>query len=336
MKYSKFFSTAALALFACGSLNAQLSDDQRKTQILDAQANSLPQADIVTPGPKSSAGETQDIRSSDTGMQRPIFLQTKSLTFFAGVDNSVSRKANPLLLATDSDIDKSGGHDFTWSRSFSGGLLTNPIDIDSAMLTFVGGGGWTKTTHIIDDFKDLDDFSTSAYALAMIQHESGWSYRIGSTYAMVRDLNQKENYSEFYPNVGVSRSFDVGYDLTAVFDLSGGKHLTTSDSLAVNDTDTLDNWDMAIALGLRYQIWDIMISPNYRYSKKVYSTQNTDSITTYSRVDYMNTLSLKLDYQITDSFSVGTSYALDQRDSNLATKYKNWSADASVGLSLSF
>jgi hypothetical protein len=337
MKSSKFIHLTMLcSLVACFTLNAQLTDAQRKTQILDAQSISVPKAGFGAQTATPSSGDNQDITTSDAGMQRPIFLQTKNLSFFAGVDNSISRKANPLLLATEADIDSSGGHDFTWSRSVSAGLMSNPFDIDFAMLSFVGGGAWTKTTHLIDAFRDLDDFSTSAYALAMIQHESGWSYRLGSTYAMVRDIARTESYSEFYPNIGVSKSIDLGYDITGILDISGGKHLTTSDSLAVDDKDTMENWDFAFSFGLRYQIWDFLLSPSYRYSKKVFTTDNSASITTFNRVDYSNTLSLKIDYSITDNFSVGASYSFDQRDSNVASNYKSWSADANMGLSLSF
>lgn len=291
---------------------------------------------VPSTGTRSEGSDNQSISSSDAGMQRPIFLRTSYFSFFGGVDNAISRKSNPLLLETEAEIDGSGGHDFTWSKTISAGLMSNPTDLDFGMLSFVAGGSWTKTDHLIEDFKALNDFATSAYALCTLQHESGWSYRIGSSYAMVRDIARNESYSEFYPNLGVSKSIDLGYDITGILDISGGKHLTTSDALAVDDKDTMENWDFAVSFGLRYQIWDFLLSPTYRYSKKVFTTDNSDSVTTFNRVDYSNTLSLKIDYSITESLSVGASYSFDQRESSVASNYKSWSADANMGLSLNF
>ena len=73
-------------------------------------------------------------------MQRPIFLKTSNLSFFANIDNSISRNSNPYQSETEAQIKDDGGHDVVWSKTFSGGILTNPIDANIAMLTFVGGG----------------------------------------------------------------------------------------------------------------------------------------------------------------------------------------------------
>jgi len=301
-------------------------------------------------GPSLSTGNTANgtasagdagINASDTGMQRPIFLKTSNLSFFGSIDNSLSRSANPLQLETDLEIKEGGGHDFTWSKTFSAGVLTNPIDINVAMLTIVAGGGWTDTSHLIDEFEALDSLSTSAYLLFMIQHESGWSYRLGSSYAMVKDpTTEQENYNEFYPNFGASKSFDLPFDLVGLVDISGGKHFSDTDALDSTDPDrkTQDNWDFAVSVGLRYQLWNVMLSPNYRYSKKVYTTDNAtvSGFATKDRIDHTNTLSIGADYPLFDNVNIGANYSFEQRDSNKATKYKAWNAGANFGLSLNF
>jgi len=344
MNNKKSFRLACIMLGISTTLFSQspTSDQRIQQRNLEIQSRQT--------GPSLSTGNTANgtasagdagINASDTGMQRPIFLKSSNLSFFGSIDNSLSRSANPLQLETDLEIKEGGGHDFTWSKTFSAGVLTNPIDINVAMLTIVVGGGWTDTSHLIDDFEALDSLSTSAYLLFMIQHESGWSYRLGSSYAMVKDPTTKqENYNEFYPNFGASKSFDLPFDLVGLLDISGGKHFSDTDALDSTDPDrkTQDNWDFAVSVGLRYQLWNVMLSPNYRYSKKVYTTDNAtvSGFATKDRIDHTNTLSIGADYPLFDNVNIGANYSFEQRDSNKATKYKAWNAGANFGLSLNF
>jgi len=318
--------------------NAQSASEQR-ARIADVHSNAIKQPQIQDLKPQGSGREKQEISSSDTGMQRPIFLKSRNYTIFGGINNSVSRQQNPLNEQTKELAKESGGHAFSWNRSVSGGFMTHPVDINFAMLSFVGGGSWGKTTHIRDEInqKILDNLSTSSYALAMIQHESGWRYRVGSTYAMTKDIqNTIESYREFYPMMGVSQTFDTGFDVAATIDISGGKHLTKTSKL-IADGDHLDNWDYTISLGLRYELWDFQLSPSYSYTKKTYSTKDESELKRFQRVDHINTLSFKLDYQLSESLSVGASYAFDQRDSNIANEdYKNWSVASTMGIDFSF
>jgi len=344
MNNKKSFRLACIMLGISTTLFSQspTSDQRIQQRNLEIQSRQT--------GPSLSTGNTANgtasagdagINASDTGMQRPIFLKSSNLSFFGSIDNSLSRSANPLQLETDLEIKEGGGHDFTWSKTFSAGVLTNPIDINVAMLTIVAGGGWTDTSHLIDDFEALDSLSTSAYLLFMIQHESGWSYRLGSSYAMVKDpTTEQENYNEFYPNFGASKSFDLPFDLVGLVDISGGKHFSDTDALDSTDPDrkTQDNWDFAVSVGLRYQLWNVMLSPNYRYSKKVYTTDNAtvSGFATKDRIDHTNTLSIGADYPLFDNVNIGANYSFEQRDSNKATKYKAWNAGANFGLSLNF
>jgi hypothetical protein len=345
MKFLKTSWCISLVIATTSTMFAQSLTREQTIQQRNLEIQATKQLDksgsVGLSGGGSAKGDGVGINASDSGMQRPIFLRTGSLSFFGGIDNSINRSANPLQLETDLEIKEGGGHDFTWSKTFSAGALTNPIDINVAMLTIVAGGGWTDTDHLIEDFEALNSQSTSAYLLFMIQHETGWSYRLGSSYAMVKDPTTKaENYMEFYPNIGATKTFDLPFDTVGIFDISGGKHLSDTDALDSTDQDrkTQDNWDFAVSLGLKYQLYNIMLSPNYRYSKKIYSTDNSSvsGLATKDRIDHTNTLSISADYPLFENINLGANYSFEQRDSNKATKYKAWNAGANVGLSLNF
>jgi opacity protein-like surface antigen len=341
MKILKYTWQVSMILASTTTLLAQTLEQTRLEVQSTKQIDKSGVIDFA--GGSKVTGDATGVSASDTGMQRPIFLKTSNLSFFGGVTNSINRNSNPLNKETDIDIKRDGGHDVTWSKTFSMGALTNPIDINVAMLTIVAGGGWTATDHLIDTYKELDfdTESTSAYLLFMIQHESGWSYRLGSSYAMVKDPKSKaENYMEFYPNVGATKTFDLPFDTVGIFDISGGKHISGTDSVGANDLDrsTQDLWDFSVSLGLRYQLWDVMFSPKYSYTRKIYTTTNSGlgGALNKDRRDHTNTLGIGADYPLTDSVNIGANYSFEQRDSNNDTKYKSWSAGANVGLSLNF
>ena len=334
-----------LCLAVILSLNALHGQSQQeRIRNIEIQSKSaIEQANpsnLSSPGYKSNA--STDITGSTTGMQRPIFLKSGFLSYFANIDNSLSRTSNPYQDETKADIEF--GHDFVWSKTFSGGILTNPIDANIAMLTFVGGGSWTKSDHLIEAYESMNTYTTSAYLLCMIQHESGWNYRIGSSYAMVKDpRTTTESFSEFYPNIGATKTFDLPYDLLGFFDIGGGKHLTTSDGFD-EDMSTGENWDFTVTLGLKYQVFDMLISPSYRYTKTIYTTENdiADPFpnSNRGRIDRKNTLSLKVDYPLFENINLSANYSFDQVErvnaAANATDYDNWSAGANLGLSLNF
>ena len=202
-------------------LNAQKIDQTA------VQRQTTPPANINL----NKKGEAPTVESSNTGLLRPISLQTKSFTFFTGIDNALAFKPNPLTLELEDDISEAGGATGVWSYTVSGGSMMNPIDLDFFMLSPVVGGSWTSSENLNDEFSDLDSYVTSAYALLMMQHESGLSFRAGSSYAHVRyaDEDAGEAYSEFYPNIGATYNFDHGNDVIGTLDISWGVHLAKTD-----------------------------------------------------------------------------------------------------------
>jgi len=305
--------------------------------VLSAQ-NKIDQTTIdrtTTTPPKSvtsSGGGSGNIATSDSGAQRPIFLNTKLLSAFAGYDGKITYRSNPLTLPGDMKQAKTG----IWQNSFFGGASLSPIDTDIAVLTPFFGGGWTTSDYLNDNLSTLNDTATSAYGLLMIQHESGWGFRGGLSYANVRNNDtESEDYSEFYPNIGAMTTYALNSDILAIIDFSWGYHLSKSDSLLGGNTQSLNNWDAALSYSLRLNYWDFVITPNYRLGYKKFTEDQTVN---EGRKDVMHTLSSKLDYLVTDNFklSANTSYSRRNSSGGAGTDYKNFDAGATISINVTF
>jgi hypothetical protein len=74
--------------------------------------------------------DSNGVGASDTGAQRPIFLNTEQISAFAGFDTKVLYRSNPLTLSGDLTQTKTG----IWQNSFYGGASLSPIDTDTASL----------------------------------------------------------------------------------------------------------------------------------------------------------------------------------------------------------
>jgi len=305
--------------------------------ILSAQ-NKIDQTTIdrtTTTPPKSvtsNAGGSGNVAASDSGAQRPIFLNTKLLSAFAGYDGKITYRSNPLTLPGDMKQAKTG----IWQNSFFGGASLSPIDTDIAVVTPFFGGGWTMSDYLNDNLSTLNDYATSAYGLLMIQHESGWGFRGGVSYANVRNNDtDSEDYSEFYPNIGAMTTYALNADTLAIIDFSWGYHLSKSDSLLGGNTQSLNNWDAAFSYSLRHSYGDFVITPNYRLGYKRFTEDGTVND---GRKDVMHTLSIKVDYPVADNLklSANTSYSRRNSSGGAGTDYKNFDAGATVSINISF
>ncbi len=305
--------------------------------ILSAQ-NKIDQTTIdrtTTTPPKSvtsSAGGSGNVAASDSGAQRPIFLNTKLLSAFAGYDGKITYRSNPLTLPGDMKQAKTG----IWQNSFFGGASLSPIDTDIAVVTPFFGGGWTMSDYLNDNLSTLNDYATSAYGLLMIQHESGWGFRGGVSYANVRNNDtDSEDYSEFYQNIGAMTTYALNADTRAIIEFSWGYHLSKSDSLLGGNTQSLNNWDAAFSYSLRHSYGDFVITPNYRLGYKRFTEDGTVND---GRKDVMHTLSIKVDYPVADNLklSANTSYSRRNSSGGAGTDYKNFDAGATVSINISF
>ena len=278
----------------------------------------------------SQADGSKGIGASDTGAQRPIFLNTEQISAFAGFDTKVLYRSNPLTLSGDLTQTKTG----IWQNSFYGGASLSPIDTDTAVLTPVFGGSWTMSDYLNDNLSSLNDYATSAYALLMVQHETGIGFRGGVSYANVRNNDtDSEDYSEFYPNIGAMKTYGLGPDTIAIVDISGGYHLTKSDPLLGSSTQSLNNWDAAFSYSIRHLYQDFVITPGYRLGYKKFTESNTIND---GRKDVTHTLSIKVDYPIIDNVNLSASSAYTRRNSNISTDYKSLDAGANIGINYKF
>jgi hypothetical protein len=270
------------------------------------------------------------IGASDTGAQRPIFLNTEQISAFAGFDTKVTYRSNPLTLSGDLTQNKTG----IWQNTFFGGASLSPIDTDTSVVTPVFGGSWTMSDYLNDNLSSLNDYATSAYALLMVQHETGIGFRGGVSYANVRNNDtDTEDYSEFYPNIGAMKTYGLGPDTIAIVDVSGGYHLTKSDSLLGSNTQSLNNWDAALSYSIRHLYQDFVITPGYRLGYKKFTESNTIND---GRKDVTHTLSVKVDYPIIENVNLSASSSYTRRNSDLSSDYKSLDAGANIGINYKF
>ena len=277
-----------------------------------------------------SSGNTPGISTSDSGAQRPIFLDTEKVSAFVGYDAKITYRSNPLTLSGDLTQAKTG----IYQNSFYGGASLSPIDTDSAVITPVFGGSWTMSDYLNDNLSSLNDYATSAYALLMIQHETGIGFRAGSSYANVRNNDSDtEDYSEFYPNVGAMKTYSINSDTLAILDISGGMHLTKSDSLIGSSTQSLDNWDASFSYSLRHSYGDFIFTPGYRLSYKKFTEDGTVND---GRKDVTHSLSLKGEYSLDENLKLSANTSYTRRNSNVSTDYKSYDAGFVIGLNFNF
>ena len=324
----KLFKTLTLTCLSTSFALAQNVNQDQTTRNFDK----APPA-TVSSGNSNSNG---NVGASDTGAQRPIFLNTEQISAFAGFDTKYFLRTNPTTKSGTSKYAPS----YVWQNSFYGGASLSPIDTDTAVLTPIFGGSWTMTDYLRPpdkkgDLSDLNDYATSAYALLMIQHESGIGFRAGVSYASVRNnKTDTEDYSEFYPNVGAMKTYGLGPDTLAIVDISGGLHLSESaGSFFVPDTDTLDNWDASLSLSIRHQFLDFIITPNYRMGYKKFINSINDG-----RKDVSHAVSLKVDYQIIENVNLTADTSYSRRNSSVESydDYKNVEGGAKIGINYKF
>ena len=98
MKFKKLSLAAFVAAYLPCFLSAQPTDAQIRSQQPEIQSiqagQSIPSQSASGVGQQGSSS----VGSTDSGMQRPVFIDTGFFTFFAGIDNSLSRKQNPFFL----------------------------------------------------------------------------------------------------------------------------------------------------------------------------------------------------------------------------------------------
>ena len=326
-----------LAASLCTHLFSQTPTPSQATQsrIEGTQRNQPAPITGQNGGSQQSSGS--DLSESDTGAQRPISLKKGGISAFFGFDSKYFYRDNPLSQPDENKL--SIFETAMWTNTFFGGAGLGVFDFDDAIVTPYIGGSYAINDYLEDnlDILKLNYNSTSAYALLLAQHSSGWSGRVGVSYAMDRSTEfDTEDYSEYFPNIGVMKTYALSSDTVGIFDAYVGIHLSTIAAVdapgTANDIpeDNLDTLEFAVSYGLRHSIGDITLFPKYLLSHKSFRNgQNS------SRDDLTHILSIKADYPLADSLVISgfTGYTIrDSSGTTVNNDYEN--LDGGVGITL--
>ena len=305
VKFKKYLATFALfPTLLCGQ-QPNVPDPTITDRAL------APPSSITTPN-----GDNTNVDSSDAGAQRPIFMKTENISVFGGAESKYLYRNNPL-----SSADKlSRVETAMFINTLFAGASFEPVETEDAVITPYVGTSYTTTAYEKSGLDALDYKSTSAYAMLLAQHANGWAYRIGISYAMDKSKALKdETYMEFYPNIGAMKMHALSDQLIGIFDISGGLHMSKSNTHMFNTstslpTDELDNADLNVAYGLRYVYENFVITPRASITYKDY-VDSSDSINN-GRSDLLHSLTLKVDYPITQNVKASLFGGYSSRDSS--------------------
>jgi len=287
-----------------------------------------------------TSGENKDanVDASDAGAQRPIFLKTTSISPFAGLDSKYLYRNNPLSAADKLDFIETA----MWMNTAYAGASFEAIEIVDAVITPYVGASYTTTEYLESGLDGLDFASTSAYAMLLAQHSSGWTFRAGISYAMDKSESAKdETYSELYPYIGAMKSYAVSDSILGILDISGGLHRSDSDASGIPSNNSinsyigyreLQNADIVAGYSLRFVYDKIVVSPRYGVVyKRYFYGPNED------REDFLQTVNLKIDYIINENLNVSLFGGYSNRDSKNGNSNVNYdfnSADGGIALGL--
>ena len=323
----KITKLSLIALISSASiLFAQSNEDRSRAQRIDStnRAQSLPQT-----GNSGKSGSAS-VAKSDTGAQRPVQLRKSGISPFLGYDVKMVYRSNPLASAGKLKQLATG----VWTHTFFAGAGLGVFDFGDAVVTPYVGGSWSSNEYTETNLQVFDYYSTGAYATLLAQYSNGWSARASLSYASDSSVKYKtEDYSEFYPNIGIMKAYSISSDTTAIFDASLGKHEAESFVLPFNGAtkDQLSNWDASLSYGLRHKYGKLTLSPKVSTTYKLYDDGNNKD-----RDDWVNSASLIVDYPLVSDVKASLLATYTNRDSSGTDQnydYKSW--DGGIGINLS-
>jgi len=309
--------------------------------LLFAQQSAKPDATLTERGnqpPSAVTAEGTDktnVDTSDAGAQRPIFLKTENISAFAGLDTKYLYRNNPLSSSDKLSFIETA----MWMNTAYAGASFEAVETDNSVIIPYVGASYTSTEYLQSGLDGLDFTSTSAYAMLLAQHSSGWTFRTGVSYAMdSSQLSSDETYKEFYPYIGAMKSHSLGDSVIGALDISGGLHMSDSDSFdsSYNGNRELQNVDTTAAYSLRFIFEKIVISPRYGITYKKYFYGPNDN-----RDDLLHSVNLKIDYIVNENLNISIFGGYSNRDSSGGTyqdagilSYDFESADGGIALGL--
>jgi hypothetical protein len=304
-----------------------------------AQGNPSPEATdrgiVPDLGVQNDSGgkPAEGVNASDAGAQRPVKLKKKGVSTFFGYSSKYFYRSNPLMASGKLSQQKTA----MWTNAFFAGAGLGVIETDSSVITPYIGGSWTINDYIEGGLDTLNYNSSGAYALLLAQYGNGWSARAGVNYASDSSTeNDTEDYSEFFPNIGVMKAFALTDSTLGIFDASVGKHVTSSfDLFKGKDAGVLDNWEMASSYSLKWNATGkLAFTPQYRLSYKVYEDGSNKD-----RDDLTNALSLRIAYNLSSSVTLDLSTSYSKRTTSgvpINMDFKNLDTGAGLALNARF
>ena len=325
MKYFKTLNHTILSILGFSLVQVGFAQERN----LEATERPVVPANLGQPGNgAATGGEAAGAAASDAGAQRPVKLKKKGVSTFFGYNSKYFYRSNPLMKEGKLSENKSA----MWNNTFYAGSGLGVIETDSTVITPYVGGSWTINDYVKGELSKFNYNSTGAYILLLAQYGSGWSSRTGINYASDSSTEyDTEDYSEYFPNVGLMKASSVGDSTLGIFDVSAGKHITNSVDGSTTPTDSiLDNWEIAGSYGLNWRPTErLSFAPQYRLSYKIY-----DKGTNSDRDDLTNMISLRIGYKLASSVSLDLSTAYTKRSTSGVSNLDFKNLDTGAGLSL--
>lgn len=330
-------SIVILSLLTAFSLNAQTA---RK---LDAGVTDSPEGLQLATSKKKKSNNNGDLSESDTGAQRIISLKSGNISANFAYSTDLTYQDNPYAL-DDNNINKFASA--VWNNRFSGSFGLGIFDFGNSILTPYVGGSWGSTEYTSalvsvtsdeEGFMDLQNYNTTNAFLALLsQYSNGWSLSGVFSYNMVKlTTDETEALRDYTYSVKTLKAFNLNNGANLVFDAGINIHSTDSDASGVySGRDEMNRYDISSSLALNTQLGILDVTPKYTLQYSDYSKgANSD------RSQFLHNLSLKLSYDITESFDImfSTGYTInDSSGSNDDDDYKMFDAGAGLKLSARF
>ena len=305
---------------------AQPSADQIQSRIegTDRTQSSIPNQ--TANAPSSAQADTSE---SDTGAQRPVSLSDSDISAFFGYDTKYFYRSNPL--AQDGDL--SQVETDMWTNTFFAGL-SSVIESDKGVHTPYINSAYTVNDYLVDDLGDFN-YNTSHISTGLFSYFGG-----AATYYAKIDYNMDkstefdtEDFSEFFPQIGMITSFQPSTSFALSSVLGFGYHYTNITAAGPSrPEDMLDNFEVYALLSPLIPAFPLFetVGMTYRLSYQKYENGAYSS-----REDFSHSLLSKYKLPVFESdapdlylYSV---YSL--RDSN-DNSFDYKSLDAGFGLSL--
>jgi hypothetical protein len=289
-----------------------------------------------TPGSGESARGVEDdgVNYSDTGLQRVVNKKENAFSVDAGASTSYMYRSNAL--STNGAIAraaKSGVVDVSAYASMSMGSY----DVWDGVFVPRVGYSFSSIMHSQRDLR-FADYMTNRFSVSGdLRFENGWSISpsLDQSHIISSEFHT-EDYSEWYPNLSVSKLWGIDQNTTVRATATTGYHFSKVDALGGTvpgvTEDRLDNWTNSINLSFyRNLFFGIVLQAYGDLSVRSFGNGQNKG-----RSDVVKTAGGSLNYNWR-FLRFSTYLNLTNRDSSDdLNKYENFDLGATLGASFTF